>query len=229
MKIFLFQPVLIKSLIFTLLTLEYLTVSIVSLCPEAYIPLIVYLVSDILFTFLYIVMNICIWTVSTLRITVLSDLHWFFPSISIDKQGQPVSPSQFLSEKDHGPMLNVLTVWMIPMMAWNLFNANLLFKTDYHQQTQMYQFSIEIISKLDAFITEAPTAILIQISINQLYSFIYSNNLWNPHVPVIDNACHPGGHLWDYHPGALSSSQVTVTHMYIRHPPITLRDTSSSN
>ena len=43
-----------------------------------------------------------------LRITVLLDLYWFFPSFSIDKQGQLVSPSQFLSDKDRGMRLNSL-------------------------------------------------------------------------------------------------------------------------
>ena len=30
-------------------------------------------------------------------------------------------------------------------------------------------------------------------------------------------ACHPGGHYWDYYPGALSSSQIIVIHLKIGH------------
>ena len=29
---------------------------------------------------------------------------------------------------------------------------------------------------------------------------------------------HPGGHYWNYYPGALSLSQVTATHLKIGHP-----------
>ena len=35
---------------------------------------------------------------------------------------------------------------------------------------------------------------------------------------LINKACHPGGHNWDYYPGVLSLSQVIATHMKIGHP-----------
>ena len=33
-----------------------------------------------------------------------------------------------------------------------------------------------------------------------------------------NRACHPGGHYWNYNPGAQSLSQVTAAHLKIRHP-----------
>ena len=32
-----------------------------------------------------------------------------------------------------------------------------------------------------------------------------------------NRACHPGGHYWEHYPGALSLSQVNVTHLKIGH------------
>ena len=48
-------------------------------------------------------------SVNALRITVLSNLHWLFLYFGIDEQGQPVSPSQFLSDKDED---RCLTHWL---------------------------------------------------------------------------------------------------------------------
>ena len=38
-------------------------------------------------------------------------------------------------------------------------------------------------------------------------------------ITLRQQAFHPGGHFWYYHTDdALSSSEVTVTHLKIRHP-----------
>ena len=54
---------------------------------------------------------------------------------------------------------------------------------------------------------------------------IYNDDIWkyvchgNQCAVHIENKfCHPGGHYWDYYPGALCVSQVTATHLKIRHP-----------
>ena len=47
---------------------------------------------------------------------------------------------------------------------------------------------------------------LIQIKI------LFSPFPWGPY-----RACHPGGNHWDYYPGNLSWSQITATHLKIRH------------
>ena len=36
-------------------------------------------------------------------------------------------------------------------------------------------------------------------------------------LSICNRACHPGGHNWNYCPGALSLSQVTATHFKIGH------------
>ena len=46
--------------------------------------------------------------INALQITVLLDLHWILLYLSTNKQGQPISPSQFLLDEDKGPMLNAL-------------------------------------------------------------------------------------------------------------------------
>ena len=35
--------------------------------------------------------------------------------------------------------------------------------------------------------------------------------------------CHPGGHCWDYRPGALSLGEVTATYLKIGHPSVGAR------
>ena len=56
---------------------------------------------------------------------------------------------------------------------------------------------------------------------------IYNDDIWkyvchvNQCVVHIENKfCHPGGHYWDYYPGALSVSQVTAIHLKIRRVPV---------
>ena len=53
---------------------------------------------------------------------------------------------------------------------------------------------------------------LIQIKI------LFSPFPWGPY-----RACHPGGNHWDYYPGNLSWSQITATHLKIRHHYIFLK------
>ena len=44
--------------------------------------------------------------------------------------------------------------------------------------------------------------------------------LWDVYINYFreNMGSHPGGHYWDYHPGALSLSQVTATHLEDRAP-----------
>ena len=46
---------------------------------------------------------------------------------------------------------------------------------------------------------------------------------------VADWGMSPGGHCWDYYPGALSCIQVSATHVNIRHPLISSMGAWSSN
>ena len=36
---------------------------------------------------------------------------------------------------------------------------------------------------------------------------------WGDQEMELNRACHPGGHYWNYYPGAMPSSQVTATHV----------------
>ena len=46
---------------------------------------------------------------------------------------------------------------------------------------------------------------------------------------LINTAWHSGSQYWDYHPSALSSSQVSATHLVIRHPQIFITGARSSD
>ena len=37
-------------------------------------------------------------------------------------------------------------------------------------------------------------------------------------LEMLNKEGHPGGHYWNYYPGALSLSQVTANHLKIGHP-----------
>ena len=48
------------------------------------------------------------------------------------------------------------------------------------------------------------------------------------HQKMLSNACVPGGHYWDYYPGALSLSQDIVSHLKIKYFEGLVQDCSKS-
>ena len=55
------------------------------------------------------------------------------------------------------------------------------------------------------------------------FCYVLITFLWKPtcflsKTTSFNKAYHPGGHYWEYYPGALSWSQGTATHLKLRHP-----------
>ena len=40
----------------------------------------------------------------------------------------------------------------------------------------------------------------------------------NREIVSYSKACRPGGHCWDYNPGAIPLSQLSAIHLKIKHP-----------